>query len=824
MKRIVSLTPLPVRSDSRTYRIAESFIRQGYRSLVVEGSDSGDLITPFERIALQPGVPVSASADPTRDLRSRLRRIEQFIPGDTLRILCELPLFIFYIANFLWKYGISVASKIPFSSRYYLHSFQYYPVIYLRHVLTGARFVYDAHDCYRRCTPPHERTFFEARFLDWWIEILERSIFRHAEEVVTVSEGVADLLEKMYGRRPRVIRNCHDLRADLPTPVTLRNELGFAATDFVMVVVGNDKAGAANETLLRAMVEIDARLVFLGRGYDRFQPLVQQLGIENRVFLHAPIPNRELVDYIRDADLSVLPYFACTPNYRASLPNKMFESVAAKLPLLYPDLPQIRQTVSNFGRLFDPRSPESFRNAVNELRANPDELAGYRRHLEHSELDWTHEENLLSGLFSAPRRADILVIYFQESPLRSTVRDHLLSFRHFSGHRVYYHNARLGIIPLYLQAVEFDLIVFHTSVLSRRWDRPAFSRWLAAASVFAHIPAVKIALPQDEFINLDLLNAFLNAVQIDHVFSVAPASEWPKIYRELPASVQFHEVLTGYLDDALVEWARQLNAPLTGRPIDIGYRARKIEAWQGRFGLLKAQIADVFLDQAKSLKLDISTDPADTIMGDDWYRFLASCKYTIGVEGGAGIIDWDGSLRERTNRYAAKHPEASFEEIEATCFPGMDNSLALHALSPRHLEACLTRTCQILIEGQYNGILQPGVHYLELKRDFSNLPDILHRVQDDTERATLTANAWRDVVESGHYTYRGFVAKVLEPSLPQTMIAPRHPVAQGIGYLFSLALDGLSRALVAGYHRINVKLGLYPHDSLFHYLFSRKVR
>jgi hypothetical protein len=280
-------------------------------------------------------------------------------------------------------------------------------------------------------------------------------------------------------------------------------------------------------------------------------------------------------------------------------------------------------------------------------------------------------------------------------------------------------------------------------------------------------------LPQDEFIHSDLLCEFINSFGIDWVFSVAPPETWRSIYRTVDFErVRFYQVLTGYLDERRLHDIVASPESLRNRPIDIGYRtAGRPFFWFGRHGFLKQTIADAFQKQAplRGLRVDISTSSKDAILGREWYRFLARCKYTIGVESGTGMIDPDGCIRERTEQYVRQHPHADMEEIEAACFPGMDGSVPLHAISPRHLECCATRTCQILTEGQYNGILQPHVHYIPLKADFSNLSDVLDRVSKDDCRQKMVEQAFMDVVASGRYTYRYFVRSVIERSLSERL-------------------------------------------------------
>jgi len=370
--------------------------------------------------------------------------------------------------------------------------------------------------------------------------------------------------------------------------------------------------------------------------------------------------------------------------------------------------------------------------------------------------------------------ANILILYgtFRK---RETTHDLLYCYKKYSSHRCFYLNINFSGIPWYVKKVSWDLIIFHTIFLSSRWSRELFAKNMQDAAFLKQIKAVKVALPQDEFLNVDLVCDFINEFNITHVFSVAPESQWPVIYRTVDLNkVKMHKVLTGYLDDAAISKVKNIAKTMPEeRPLDIGYRARRAAYWLGRHGSLKWLIADKFQEKApqKGLITDISTRDEDTFRGDDWYRFLLNCKYQIGVDGGASILDWDGTYRKRTEEYLVEHPQATYEEVERECFPGVDGSLQLFALSPRHLEACLTRTCQILSEGSYNGVLIPGKHYIELKRDFSNLDEVLDIIKNDKLRESLTQNAWDDVVASGNYTYRSLVENVINTALEQ--VPPR---------------------------------------------------
>jgi hypothetical protein len=364
-------------------------------------------------------------------------------------------------------------------------------------------------------------------------------------------------------------------------------------------------------------------------------------------------------------------------------------------------------------------------------------------------------------------RRNILVIYYAVTwPLRATIHEHLYSFRKYSTDRVFYFNLAVRRIPDYFSQVPFDLVLFHTILLSR-WNREAFGELMNQLELLRTPGAVRAMLPQDEFINTDLLVEFLQRLQADHVLSVAPPATWPQIYQGADfAKVKFHQVLTGYLDPEVVERLRGPSQSLA-RPIDIGYRAFDAPAYLGSFGRRKAELATVVREAAgrQGLNVDISTRSKDTLLGDDWYDFLLKSKYTIGVEGGSGVLDRDGSIRRCTEEMLAKNRQATFDEIRQACFPDLDGTLALAAISPRHLEACATRTCQALVEGDYNGILKPGRHYLELKRDFSNLDEVLATMKRDELRREIVETAYREIVTAPQCGYPYFVNMVLKTCL-----------------------------------------------------------
>jgi len=86
-------------------------------------------------------------------------------------------------------------------------------------------------------------------------------------------------------------------------------------------------------------------------------------------------------------------------------------------------------------------------------------------------------------------------------------------------------------------------------------------------------------------------------------------------------------------------------------------------------------------------------------------------------------------------------------------------------LSPRHLEACATRTCQVLIRGEYSGVLEADRHYLALEPDYRNLDDVVSLLRSPDHCRQVADQAYEDVVASGKWSYREFVRGTLDSVL-----------------------------------------------------------
>jgi hypothetical protein len=177
------------------------------------------------------------------------------------------------------------------------------------------------------------------------------------------------------------------------------------------------------------------------------------------------------------------------------------------------------------------------------------------------------------------------------------------------------------------------------------------------------------------------------------------------------------------------------------RPIDLGYRSLDSPKYLGHQE--RRDIAEYFQAHACRLGLtvDISLEEGRRFDEAGWAAFLNACKGQLGTEAGGDYFDLDDSTRLKVCRFGEAHPQVTLDEIRGRFFADPD-AVKLRILSGRNIEAAGTRTAQVLFEGGYDGYLTPDVHYIPLKKDFSDVDDAIRKFRDDGVREAIADNAY----------------------------------------------------------------------------------
>ena len=336
-----------------------------------------------------------------------------------------------------------------------------------------------------------------------------------------------------------------------------------------------------------------------------------------------------------------------------------------------------------------------------------------------------------------------------------TIIESVNAFESHSSFEIFKVNSALGF-PRSLNRFRFQAIVLHYSLFG---NYPfalnhAFRDYLRNCD-----RSYKVAFFQDEYQYCQERFDFINHHGIDCIFTLIEPQYFKDTYLQFTNVRRLVYYLTGYVSDELRRAAQTEIKSDSERTIDIGYRVRRLPFFMGKGALEKAEVADGFLERAQGLglKLDISMDERHRINGTDWYRFMANCRGTLGAEAGISITDVDGNVRREYDRLMALNPAITYEEMAEAFLAEHEDKIPQRVIGPRHFEAAALRTCQILFEGKYSGVMKPGRHYLALKKDFSNFAEVIRAFRDADVRREITENAHRDLIASEGYTYRKLI-------------------------------------------------------------------
>jgi glycosyltransferase involved in cell wall biosynthesis len=217
-----------------------------------------------------------------------------------------------------------------------------------------------------------------------------------AAGLLPVSRFTAKVLEHEGGVDPariRVVPNTYreELFAPGPRPIHLLQRYGLHLNQPVLLTVGRLSASErykGHDQVLLALPQIiralpDLRYVIAGRGDDepRLRQLAAELGLSTQVIFAGYVPDAELADHYRLADLHVM------PSTGEGFGIVFLESLACGRPCLVGDQDASPEAIDDgrLGLVVPPRDPAQIATAITAFFE--------RRH----DQPWLHDEQHLSA-------------------------------------------------------------------------------------------------------------------------------------------------------------------------------------------------------------------------------------------------------------------------------------------------------------------------------------------------------------------------------------------------------------------------------------------
>jgi hypothetical protein len=473
--------------------------------------------------------------------------------------------------------------------------------------------------------------------------------------------------------------------------------------------------------------------------------------------------------HICDSTVGLIPFIQDSW-IKGSLPLKSYEYVACGLPVVTVPILELENKEEIFTVASTPEEFEVQIRLLENTRHDINLINIRRLHAIENSYDSKFDQlqNCLVTSFNKKRshflekKLRVAVLYDSLDSLHvSTIRENLESFSAYSKHHISYIPASLKYWAQLQVGIDsfdgYDAVILHYSI--RISVKSHLDRKISKALKFYR--GLKLAFIQDEYEGTEIARSWLDEIQFDVVYTCVPKEFIEKVYPKYRyPSTEFIQVLTGYasVNDQIEQYAK----PLKDRVIDIAYRGRNLPPIYGSLGHEKYRIGvDVKkISMSYGLNVDIELDSEKRIYGDAWYEFLGSARSTLGTESGSNIFDINGSIGLAIDALKNSNPVISYEQIHRELLVDHDGWIRMNQISPKLFEAIQLRTALILFEGCYSGVILPDVHYIPLRKDYSNIAEVFNKLRDDSLIKKLTERAYEDVIASGLYSYKIFIEKV----------------------------------------------------------------
>ncbi|WP_324679517.1 glycosyltransferase [Hymenobacter sp. GOD-10R] len=274
--------------------------------------------------------------------------------------------------------------------------------VWLRAMLGGQPFVYDAHELFTEMPEVVARPIVRRLW-----RLVEQIVVPRATLAYTVGPALARLFEQRYGRPFEVIRNISWLAESKLPPAPMAAPAGG-----YILYQGVLNVGRGLEALLDAMPQVAGRLVLCGEGdlSVALRERAAHLGLlaSGKVEFKGFVRPEQLREITRQAAVGVMLLEPQGLSYYYSLANKFFDYLHAGIPQIVVDFPEYRQLNDQYevAEVVELTSG-AIAGALNRLlRDEPSRYHQLATNCRRArlELNWQREEQHLLALYASLKK------------------------------------------------------------------------------------------------------------------------------------------------------------------------------------------------------------------------------------------------------------------------------------------------------------------------------------------------------------------------------------------------------------------------------------
>lgn len=260
---------------------------------------------------------------------------------------------------------------------------------------TGARLIYDAHEL-------ETETSGLGGVRKAGSKLLERALIGQADYSIFVGKAINEWYREHYGlKKSAVVYNTPVLEDIAPTD-RFRECFGIASAIPVFLYQGVISEARGVTKLVEAFASLADRAALVVMGYgDIVEWVTAQAGRYRNVFYHPAVPPDQLLGYTAAADYGLSVIEATSLSYEYCMPNKLFEYLMARKPVLVSPTCEQREFVQryNVGEVVRDTTPASIREGVERLLSRDRATFAAAIDRVRREFAWEQQEAVLRQIY-----------------------------------------------------------------------------------------------------------------------------------------------------------------------------------------------------------------------------------------------------------------------------------------------------------------------------------------------------------------------------------------------------------------------------------------
>lgn len=262
----------------------------------------------------------------------------------------------------------------------------------------NAKIVYDAHEYETELNGLHGIKKVLSK-------ILEKSLIRFADKVITVSNTIANEYVRLYGiEKPALVLNSPFYQELKPKNI-FREKFNIPMDKKIFLYQGGLMQGRGIEILIDVFKEEgfkDSMLVFMGYG-----PLEKLISEESKnssnIFYHEAVSPEIILNYTSSADYGIALIQDISLSDRYCLPNKLFEYLLAGLPVVVSNLPEMKKFVNTHevGKVSTNISKDGLIGAINLIQKEDYNNLKDNVYKIQKQYSWDEQEKVLIDVYDS---------------------------------------------------------------------------------------------------------------------------------------------------------------------------------------------------------------------------------------------------------------------------------------------------------------------------------------------------------------------------------------------------------------------------------------